>query len=206
MITRRRSGVWLVICTLALAGCTSGQAVPTTTTSKASTTAASGPTLGVLASIFLQGKGFGEVKPSEFFNGGDSAGLVQHIRWKSWGGPKAVGTGMSEYVAPNEDVAKGVEQPATVVAFKLGACFGSFVYRAIEWYFPEHGQRFNPDQYENICTGAFVTRATTAPTCPPGHIEAKDGPFVGGASGEQSMTIALVNSGPGSCVLDGYPA
>src|ERR1019366_2626025 len=99
----------------------------------------------------------------------------------------------------------GTEQPATVVTFKLGNCFGDFVYQAVEWYFPQHGQRFNPDEYENICTGAFVTNAPTAPACSPRHIKAANGPFVGGASGEMSMTITLVNSGPGPCWLDGFP-
>jgi len=159
----------------------------------------------LLAGIFAQGKGFGEVKPSEFYNGGDPTGLVTHIVWKSWGGPRAIGTGVSEYVAPNQDVAEGREQPATVVAFKLGTCFGDYVYEAVEWYFPQHGQSFNADQYENICTGAFVTITPAAPTCAPTHMKVGNGPFVGGAMGEMSMTITLVNSGPGHCVLDGYP-
>ena len=94
---------------------------------------------------------------------------------------------------------------ATIVAFKLGNCSGDHVYEAVEWYFPQHGQSFNRDQYENICTGAFVTSAPTAPTCSPSQIKAGDGPFVGGAMGEMSLTIVLVNSGPGPCVLDGYP-
>jgi hypothetical protein len=33
-----------------------------------------------------------------------------------------------------------------VVAFKLGNCFGDFVYQAAEWYFPQHSQRLNPDE------------------------------------------------------------
>ena len=199
----------MFVCVLALAGCSSRQAVSTTTTvtttSETTTTVAPLPALGETVGIFLEDRGFGEVKPSQFFNGGDTAGLVQHIRWKSWGGPEAVGTGLSEYVAPNQDVTEGRSQPATVVAFKLGTCFGNFIYQAIEWYFPEHAQRFNPSQYENVCSGSFVTSTATAPSCPPSHIQAKDGPFVGGATGEQSMTIALVNSGPGTCMLSGYP-
>ena len=87
-----------------------------------STTVAAVPTLGLRAGIFAHGKGFGEVKPSEVFNGGDPTGLVTHVVWKSWGGREAVGMGESEYVAPNQDVAEGSEQPATVVAFKLGTC------------------------------------------------------------------------------------
>lgn len=56
------------------------------TTTPLSATNATGatpePTLGQLAGIFFQGTGFGEVRPSEFFNGGDPTGLVQHIVWK----------------------------------------------------------------------------------------------------------------------------
>jgi len=29
------------------------------------------------------------------------------------------------------------------------------MYQEIEWYFPTHGQQFNPNGYINICTGAY---------------------------------------------------
>ena len=211
--TKRHVGLGLVIiCALGLTACSSGQSAATTTsssttTSSTTTTArtAPEPTFGQLAVIFSQGKGFGEVRPSEFFNGGDPTGLVTHIVWKSWGTPRAIGTAVSEYVAPNQDVAEGTEQTATIVAFKLGYCLGNYVYEAVEWYFPQHGQRFSPDQYENICTGGFVTSATTAPTCPPSHLKVGIGPLVGGATGQRAMSIALTNSGPGTCMLYGYP-
>jgi hypothetical protein len=115
------------------------------------------PTLGRLAGDFAQaGKGFGQVQPSEIFNGGDPTGLVTHVVWKSWGGPDAVGTGINDYVGPNQNVSAGTEEPATVVAFNLGTCNGKLMYQAIEWYFPQHGQVFNANQYENICTGTYV--------------------------------------------------
>jgi hypothetical protein len=115
------------------------------------------PTLGRLAGDFAQAaKGFGQVEPSEIFNGGDPTGLLTHVVWKSWGGPDAAGTGISEYVGPNQNVSAGTEEPATVVAFNLGTCNGKLMYQAIEWYFPQHGQVFNPHQYENICTGTYV--------------------------------------------------
>jgi len=130
---------------------------------------------------------------------------VQHIVWKSWGGPKALGTGVSDYVAPNQDVAEGTEEPAAIVAFDRGACYGKFMYQAIEWYFPQHGQTFNPDQYQNICIGGYVTSATTATTCVPGHIKAGNGPEISPATGEAALIITLSNTGRGSCKLDGYP-
>jgi hypothetical protein len=114
------------------------------------------PTLGQPAGVFVQGEGFGQVKPSKIFNGGDPTGLVTHVAWSSWGGAQAEATGISEYVGPNQSVAQGSEQTATVVAFNLGACDGKLMYQAVEWYFPQHGQTFNPDMYENICTGSYV--------------------------------------------------
>lgn len=209
--TRRWALLFLTVTgALAFAGCSTGQttaiSTPTTlSTATTTTTDAVQPSLGVLAGIFSQGKGFGEVRPSEFYNGGDPTGRLTHVVWKSWGGPRALGTGVSEYVAPDQDVAEGTEQPARIIAFKLGSCFGDYVYQAVEWFFPQHGGSFNPAQYENVCTGAFVTVAPAARACSSRQIKAANGPFVGGASGEMSMTITLVNSGPGPCWLYGYP-
>jgi hypothetical protein len=30
------------------------------------------------------------------------------------------------------------------------------MYRAVEWYFPQHRQSFNARQYEDVCTGSYV--------------------------------------------------
>ena len=115
-----------------------------------------GPPLGQLAGVFSHGTGFGTVKPSEIFNGGDPTGMVSHIVWESWGGPEAVGIGTAEYVKPSQSVAEGKEEPATVVAFDLGSCNGRIMYRAVEWYFSQHGQTFDRSHYENICTGNYA--------------------------------------------------
>jgi hypothetical protein len=132
-----------------------------TTTSSPSVPASVGsagpvPTLGQSAGVFAHGEGFGQVKPSKIFNGGDPTGLVTHVAWKSWGGARAVATGISDYVAPNQSVAGGTEEAATVVAFNLGTCDGKLMYRAVEWYFPQHKQAFDPGRYEDICTGTYV--------------------------------------------------
>ena len=100
-------------------------------------------------------KGYGHTKPTTIFNGGDSTGLVQHIQWKTWGGARAIGTGTAEWVGPRQDVAEGTQQPARIVLFQLGSCRGRRAYDAIEWYFPQHGQHFNPHQYINACTGTY---------------------------------------------------
>lgn len=114
------------------------------------------PVLGQLAGVFANGRGFGEVRPATVFNGGDPTGLVTGITWSSWGGSTAIGTGTSDYVGPGQYVATGTQETVTIVAFDLGICGGKLMYRAVEWYFPQHGDRFNPSQYEDVCTGSYV--------------------------------------------------
>jgi hypothetical protein len=128
--------------------------VPASASSSASS--AGVPTLGQLAGDFAQGQGFGQVKPAKIFNGGDPTGLVTNVVWSSWGGTQATATGTAEYVGPNQSVAGGTEESATVIAFDLGTCDGKYMYQAIEWYFPQHDQAFNPNTYENICTGSYA--------------------------------------------------
>jgi hypothetical protein len=114
------------------------------------------PTLGRLAGVFARGEGFGQVKPARVFNGGDPTGLVTHITWQTWGGPTAVGTGTGDYVGARQTVAEGRLETARIVAFDLGPCGGKLMYRAVEWFFPRHGQAFNPGRYEDICNGSYV--------------------------------------------------
>jgi len=116
----------------------------------------SAPVLGQLTGVFAHGEGFGQAQPARIFNGGDPTGLVTQIVWKSWGGSRAVATGMSEWVGPGQSVATGTPEPVRVVAFHLGTCGGQLMYQAVEWYFPQHAQAFTPGRYENICTGSYV--------------------------------------------------
>ena len=141
---------------LICAGCTgsASSAGPGTASTQAAV-----PTLGRVAGVFAHGTGFGQVRPARIFNGGDPTGLVTHIVWMSWGGSRAVGTGTSDYVGPNQTVATGSEQRATVVAFSLGTCHGKRMYRAVEWYFPQHGQSFSASHYQDICNGSYVPAA-----------------------------------------------
>jgi hypothetical protein len=101
-------------------------------------------------------QGYGQVRPSTISNGGDPTGIVSNITWQSWGGPQATGIGTSDFVAANQIVADGTEEPATVVAFDLGNCEGKLMYQAVEWYYPQHGQSFSPATYMNLCTGTYV--------------------------------------------------
>ncbi len=129
---------------------------PTTGPATPPSSPAAVPRLGQLTGDFAHGQGFGQVKPARIFNGGDPTGLVTHVTWSSWGGPRAQATGTSEYVGPSQSVATGRPATATVVAFDLGTCDGKLMYQAVEWYFPQHGQSFSPHHYENICTGSYV--------------------------------------------------
>jgi hypothetical protein len=114
------------------------------------------PTLGHEGVFAGDSEGFGQVAPSEVFNGGDPTGLVTHIVWMSWGDSEATGTGSALWEAPNQPVAEGTEESATVVAFDLGTCGGKFMYQAVEWFFPQRGQNFDPNRYEDICLGTYV--------------------------------------------------
>jgi hypothetical protein len=100
-------------------------------------------------------EGYGHARPKRIFNGGDGSGLLQEVRWTTWGHAKAIGEGIGLYVAPRQSNAEGTRERARVVAFQLGYCHGKHAYEAIEWYFPQHGQRFNPNQYIEACTGEY---------------------------------------------------
>jgi hypothetical protein len=62
---------------------------------------------------------------------------------------------MSDYVAPDQTVATGTIEPVRIVGFDLGTCNGQYMYEAVEWYFPQHGQSFDPNQFENVCAGTY---------------------------------------------------
>ena len=127
-------------------------AAPTPTPTQAvPTPAASSPVLGAAWAPGVQG--YGKARPAGLSSNGDPTGIVYHLTWSSWGGATATGTGIAEYLAPGQSVAQGSPEHATVVAFDLGTCNGTAAYRAIEWYFPGHGQHFDPTRYFDACTG-----------------------------------------------------
>jgi hypothetical protein len=153
-LRRAIAGAGVIIAAIgaaAITGC-SGSPAPAT----GSSPAAAVPVLGRLTGVFARGEGFGQVKPAKIFNGGDPTGLVTRLIWSSWGGRRAVGTGLADYVGQGQSVASGSQKQVTVVAFNLGTCHGTRMYRAVEWYFPGEGQAFDPTRYENICAGAYV--------------------------------------------------
>ncbi|HEY4452935.1 MAG TPA: hypothetical protein VGN81_01375 [Pseudonocardiaceae bacterium] len=130
---------------------------PTTPAPKLATKPEPVPTLGVADWNGQPQRGYGTVRPNLIDNGGDPTGIVTGVRWQSWGGPTAIATGMSSDPG-NGTVADSVQRTATVTAFDLGVCHGKLMYRAVEWYFPSDGQKFDPNSYTDICTGNFVGR------------------------------------------------
>jgi hypothetical protein len=110
----------------------------------------------VLAGPWASGqRGYGHVRPTTIYNGGDPSGLITHTHWRSWGGARAIGDGLGWWVGPHQDEAEGRRESVRVVAFQLGSCHGRRAYDAIEWYFPRHGQRFLANEYIQACTGEY---------------------------------------------------
>lgn len=145
--------------TAALAACGSAAApstLPPTPTAAPSATpsAATVPVLGRPWAPYQHG--YGEARPAGIDNGGDPTGVVTGITWQSWGGATATGSGTSTYVPPGQPVAAGRQEMATVVAFHLGTCRGTLMYQAVEWFFPQEGDRFNPSVYTDICSGTYA--------------------------------------------------
>jgi hypothetical protein len=101
-------------------------------------------------------EGFGAVEPSTVSAGGDGSSDIQSVHWSSWGGAQATGTGTALYVAADQTESEGIMEPATVVAFSLAPSGCDIdeppTYTAVEWYFPQHGQSFDPSRYLNTCT------------------------------------------------------
>lgn len=113
------------------------------------------PTLG-RRSPWNGADGFGEVRPSRIFNGGDPTGLFEDVTWKSWGSPDAIGSGTGWWVGDAESVAAGEYAPIGLVAYDLTECDGELVYRRLTVYFPTKGESFDPAtngeaQYD-LCT------------------------------------------------------
>ena len=42
------------------------------------------------------------------------------------------------------------------MAFDLGICGGELMYQAVEWYFSEYGESFDPSSYITICIGTYI--------------------------------------------------
>ena len=112
------------------------------------------PTLGVRHDLFQAG--YGEVRPSTVYGAGVPYLVEVHdLRWRSWGNAQAIADGIAAYGTANPYPPYPME-PTVFVAFDLGECRGHLAYRAMEWYFPQHGGQFDPNTYEDICAGGRV--------------------------------------------------
>lgn len=60
-----------------------------------------GIVLGSKSYYAPQARGWGSVKPRVIYNGGDPAGLVSRINWYGWGGPSAIGWGLTSIFKQN---------------------------------------------------------------------------------------------------------
>ena len=100
-------------------------------------------------------KGYGLSKPTMFYHGGSPSGIVRNVTWTSWGKTQATGTGEALYVTGDKSVAESPWETVSVVAFDLGDCQGTRTYRKVSSFHPGHGEKFDPTQYINVCTGEY---------------------------------------------------
>jgi hypothetical protein len=120
-----------------------GTALPGTTIVITVSTGVAPKPVPVLGQPDLNTEGFGEVKPTLVYGGGDPTSAVQHITWTSWGGAHAVGHGKAAYAANSSSVAESPIISATIVAWDLGMYQGHYMYRKVSWYFPQYGESFS---------------------------------------------------------------
>jgi hypothetical protein len=74
------------------------------------------------------GQGWGTTEPRKLFNGGDPAGDLEHIHWRSWGGSTAIGWGRTWTFKPHG----GYYNRSVKVelrAASVGDCAGRRAYR-----------------------------------------------------------------------------
>lgn len=112
------------------------------------------PTLGQVWASSQQG--YGSVRPARISNGGDPTGTIWDVTWSSWGGAQAIGHGTSYWTPLDGTTADSLARPATIVAYQLGMCHGTLMYRAAKWYFPGEGESFEPAGHYDICDGGYL--------------------------------------------------
>ena len=80
---------------------------------------------------------------------------VDSISWSNWGAPQAMGQGQAiDGTGQSGPVSSWPVVTVTVVAFDLGTCDGSTpAYQEVEYYYPQHGDTFDPNNGTNACTG-----------------------------------------------------
>jgi hypothetical protein len=102
------------------------------------------PTFGITPSASGGQLGYGEVKPKTIGScGGSCTILIDAIRWESWGGTTAQGSGKipdpADTTSSNADMATVTGR---VVAYHLGTCDGHPTYLEADIYNPQKGETF----------------------------------------------------------------
>jgi len=90
------------------------------------------------------GEGWGTERPHQIFNGGDPSGLVTHIRWRSWGGPTAIGWGRNPIFKPHGGYYR---RPVRIElrASAVGSCEGRRAYTRLSFREPSRpGSKLGP--------------------------------------------------------------
>jgi hypothetical protein len=136
------AGVLLLAEVAALAGCAARPApLPETTSTAPARPATPVPVLA--EPIGRTSVGLGTVRPRTVTGGGDPAGAIDSITWRSWGGATARGRGIGCFVPPGKPIALCVRRPVEVIATRLGSCAGRRAYEDLGWWFPTEGQTFD---------------------------------------------------------------
>jgi hypothetical protein len=89
------------------------------------------PVLGSKQFSEPYGAGFGHPEPEVIFNGGDPSGEVSELKWRSWGGPIAIGYGREPLFRPQGGYYRKLGR-VELRANKLGECAGKSAYTRLE--------------------------------------------------------------------------
>ncbi len=101
---------------------------------------------------FKYGNGFGTVRPSLVYLGGDATGKVKSITWHRWGYTKSVGYGRGW--CPGKSVAAGHPCAAKLQISDIGGCHGRRAYRRLQFFFRFRPHRpWRAEARYNICNG-----------------------------------------------------
>jgi hypothetical protein len=91
--------------------------------------------------------GFGHVRPAQIAFAGDGTSYINHVRWSSWGGSRAVGHGVANWAFPGWDDGSATPVKAEVVAYGLGSRDRQRAYQHVTWFWPPRGDHFTPSLF-----------------------------------------------------------
>jgi alpha-tubulin suppressor-like RCC1 family protein len=111
------------------------------------------PPIAVLGHRFVRSAGFGHAHPAYVsYGGADEEFKLWKLHWRHWGQPRAIAFGKAWWLPRSaKSISQGHLARAEAVAFDLGICQGRLSYLKLEWFFPGHGEHFNPAHGDPIC-------------------------------------------------------